>query len=370
MSFFLNKHDFLKVTAADIAQIYLEYLKTQQEFNCWVVAFWFDKKRKTIFCLIDAPDLESVKEIQQLYHSFSNEIIQVEENRIKNFFRNITNPKPLAGKNISQSLVFPESELSTVMAIKVYCSSKFLTRELTKRKRLIEEFQVCSHKLVKKNEGRILKSTCDGCIYTFGSVSQSIKSALQIQQELNVQNETTGGIIVVGIGIDGKRLINGQYISFEESTNLAQRLCCIAGNNQIMVSSIVEQQFQLEELWPLVENRNWKSLNCKDEQFLIRLMDIIEQNYREDLKISDFCKIMGESRSQLYRKIIEITNLPPIELINEFRLKKATELMNTQNGSNISQIAFEAGFNSLSYFSRRFKKRYGLLPSAYTNSMS
>lgn len=156
----------------------------------------------------------------------------------------------------------------------------------------------------------------------------------------------------------------------EEAANLASRLCCIAANNQILISSSVEEQIQLEELEALVENSNLKSLPYRDEQFLIRLMDIIEVHYREDLKIGDFCKIMGESRSQLYRKIIEVTNLPPIELINEFRLKKAIELMNTQNGSNISQIAFEAGFNSLSYFSRRFKKRYGLLPSAYMHRIS
>lgn len=366
MPVFLDRHDFFRVTATDIARIFQEDLRVQQEFGCWVLAYWFDQKRKTTFCLVDAPDVETVREMHcYVHHSYPNQIIQVEEDIIESFLRCIEGVKSPYNP---QSLFFQKPNFSAVMVMKIDCSYSSKTKEYSKSERIFEDFKHCSQKLIKKNKGRMIKSACDGCIYSFDSVSRSIKSALQIQQELSVRiNNKREKTIMLSIGIDGGRPMHEHCDLFEETKNLAGRLCCIAGNNQIVVSAKVKEQIQLKNLGTLAKNGNLKSLSYKDEQFFSRLMDIIELNYKEDLKIGDFCKIMGESRSQLYRKIIEVTNLPPVVLINEYRLKRAAELMSLQKGSNVSQIAFEAGFNSLSYFSKRFKKRFGHLPSAYMN---
>lgn len=368
MAVFLDRRDFLKVTSNDIAQIQVEDLKIQHKNGCSILAYWFDRKRRTTFYLIDAPDLKSVREMHcHVPRAYPNHIIQVEEGVIENFLNNILNLKSLAKEHAS--LVLHKQKFSAVLVMKLYYSDPFfLTKKCSKRKRWFEEFKDFSQKLVKSNRGRICEISCDGCIYSFDSISQSIKSALQIRHELDLQTKINGGkTITLGIGIDGGRSINRHCDIFEETNNLARRLCCIAGSNQIVVSSIVKEQIQMEDLEALEASGNLRSLSYKEEQFLTRLMDIIELHYREVFKIENFSKKMGESRSQLYRKIIELTNLPPIALINEFRLKKAIELMNMRKGSNSSEIAFESGFNSLSYFSRRFKKRYGLLPSAYMN---
>lgn len=358
-----------KVTTADIAKIHLEDVRIQLEFGCWVLAYWFDQKRKSTFFLIDAPDLESVKEMHfQVYHSYPSQILQIEEDLIETFLNSIESPNSLVRKYNPQSGFHQQRVFSAVMVMKLHCSPPISPNKYTKRNRVFEDFKHSSLKLVRKNKGRIAKSANDGHIYYFESISQSIKSALQIQQELEIQIKTNGEKpIILSIGIDGGRPMNEDCDLFEKTINLARRLCYIAGSNQIILSSIVKEQFQLKDWGILLKNCNLKSLNHREEQFLTRLMDVIELNYREDLKIADLCKVMGESRSQLYRKIIEITNLSPISLINEFRLKRATDLMNMQKGNNISQIAFESGFNSLSYFSRRFKKRFGHLPKAYMN---
>ncbi len=106
-----------------------------------------------------------------------------------------------------------------------------------------------------------------------------------------------------------------------------------------------------------------------EEKFLNQLMDITERTWnQEGLKVSDFGKQMGLSKSQLYRKITSLTGYSPNEFIKEFRLKKAIELIERQQ-DNISQIAYEAGFNSLSYFSKCFHKRFGILPSVIANAL-
>jgi len=73
---------------------------------------------------------------------------------------------------------------------------------------------------------------------------------------------------------------------------------------------------------------------------------------------------MAMSKSQLYRKTVALTGLSPNILLKEFRLEKAKELMKKQHYT-ISQITFDSGFTSPSYFTKCFKKKFGLLPMDY-----
>ncbi len=99
-------------------------------------------------------------------------------------------------------------------------------------------------------------------------------------------------------------------------------------------------------------------------------MEYTEDNWREsNLRVDDFGKHLGYSKSQLYRKMISLTGKSPNALIKEYRLDRALTLFNKQKG-NISEIAFETGFNSPAYFSKCFLEKYGILPSDYTRKSS
>jgi AraC-like DNA-binding protein len=50
--------------------------------------------------------------------------------------------------------------------------------------------------------------------------------------------------------------------------------------------------------------------------------------------------------------------------LNELRLRKAGDLLAREGDRRISDIAFDCGFNDLSYFNRSFRRRFGLTPSA------
>jgi AraC-like DNA-binding protein len=91
----------------------------------------------------------------------------------------------------------------------------------------------------------------------------------------------------------------------------------------------------------------------------------LEENWQNpDFDVDEFCQAMAMSKSQLYRKTIALTGLSPNILLKEFRLEKAKELMKQKHYS-ISQITFDSGFTSPSYFTKCFKKKYGLLPMSY-----
>lgn len=106
-------------------------------------------------------------------------------------------------------------------------------------------------------------------------------------------------------------------------------------------------------------------LTQTDEKFLTLLMDYTESNWSNtNLKVDDFSRPLGYSKSQLYRKIVLLTGKSLNTFIKDYRLNEAFALLN-KNFGNVSEIAYLTGFTSPSYFSKCFQKKYGHLPSDY-----
>lgn len=102
-----------------------------------------------------------------------------------------------------------------------------------------------------------------------------------------------------------------------------------------------------------------------DEAFLQRILDIVEQHLDDnDFSIDCLAKKMTMSRMQLYRKVKALTNETPNTLIRTIRLKRAAQLLATQQ-FNISEVAYKVGFSDLKYFRERFKEQFGVIPSEY-----
>ena len=70
------------------------------------------------------------------------------------------------------------------------------------------------------------------------------------------------------------------------------------------------------------------------------------------------------SRVQLYKKLLQITGKTPTEFIRIIRLKRAMQFLR-ESQLNVSEIAYQLGFNNPKYFSKYFKDEFGVLPSVY-----
>ncbi len=81
-----------------------------------------------------------------------------------------------------------------------------------------------------------------------------------------------------------------------------------------------------------------------------------------ELKMDDLGDELGMSRVQLYRKVKSLTGISPVELLREMRLQRGYNLLLSTTKS-VSEIAFEVGFNTPSYFSNCFKKQFGKYPT-------
>jgi AraC-like DNA-binding protein len=115
------------------------------------------------------------------------------------------------------------------------------------------------------------------------------------------------------------------------------------------------------------QDYNLKTL-AKDkttQEFLDKCVSYIELHIsNNNLHADDLCKELGLSKTLLYEKIKNITGLTVNEFIKVIRLKRSVEYLK-EGKLNVSQIAIEVGFNSLSYFTRSFVKQYGKSPSEY-----
>ncbi len=111
------------------------------------------------------------------------------------------------------------------------------------------------------------------------------------------------------------------------------------------------------------------SVESVDQRLLRKAIEAIEFNMSNPLFGVDLmARHMAMSRTNLHRKIKAITGISPSELIRNVRLKKAALLL-INKADSVSQISFIVGFEDQSYFSKAFKKQFGVSPSEYAQSM-
>ncbi|MBP7507319.1 MAG: response regulator [Prolixibacteraceae bacterium] len=104
-----------------------------------------------------------------------------------------------------------------------------------------------------------------------------------------------------------------------------------------------------------------------DKIFIEKLTNIIKDNISDpDMDVTFLIKEMGMSRSLLHLKLKNLVDCSTTEYIRSIRLREAVKLIS--NGRfNISEAAYETGFSSPTYFTRRFKEYYGKSPREYFN---
>ncbi|WP_158531130.1 two-component regulator propeller domain-containing protein [Algoriphagus chordae] len=108
------------------------------------------------------------------------------------------------------------------------------------------------------------------------------------------------------------------------------------------------------------------SVNSRDEEMMKNAIQIIKDNItNEFFDIQYLTEELGISRSLLFTKFKAWTNQTPKDFILTVKMKKAASLLE-QHKTNISEVGYIVGFKDPNYFSKAFKKHYGLSPKAYS----
>lgn len=103
----------------------------------------------------------------------------------------------------------------------------------------------------------------------------------------------------------------------------------------------------------------------KDKQFADKLQAILEEQIsNSEFAVDDLASVMGLGRSTFYRKVRGITGYSPNEYMRIIRMKKAAELL-LENRYTVAEVSYKIGIEDPFYFSKCFKKQFGVSPSVY-----
>jgi AraC-like DNA-binding protein len=133
------------------------------------------------------------------------------------------------------------------------------------------------------------------------------------------------------------------------------------------IKNLIETRRMLQEKFGIVtaavQKPDKTRLNCLDEQFMNRILSVIDEHLaEEEFSIEEFGKDVGMSRSQMHRKLKALTGKSASVYLRSVRLAKAKQMIEEKKGT-ISEISYQVGFSSPAYFSRCFKEEFGHAPS-------
>lgn len=138
------------------------------------------------------------------------------------------------------------------------------------------------------------------------------------------------------------------------------------------VNSLLESRKKLRESFSSKEI-NWEekySAFDLDKKLLQKAISVVEENISDiDLSVQQLASKLHLSRTHLHRKLKSLTNQSATEFIRDVRLKNAVKLMK-EGKLKVNEIGYAVGFNSHNYFTRSFKKQYGISPSDYMRNKS
>jgi signal transduction histidine kinase/ligand-binding sensor domain-containing protein/DNA-binding response OmpR family regulator len=136
---------------------------------------------------------------------------------------------------------------------------------------------------------------------------------------------------------------------------------------QSRIKNLLAQQEAMRKLFQkqVEVNPSEISVTSVDEQFIRQSIETVEQNISNpEFSVEDLSRALHMSRVALYKKLLALTGKSPLDFIKTIRLKRAAQLLE-KSQYNISEIAYEVGFNNPKYFARTFRKEFGVLPSEY-----
>jgi len=107
------------------------------------------------------------------------------------------------------------------------------------------------------------------------------------------------------------------------------------------------------------------ALSPHDQKLMNKLTLILERELSNpDLNVDYIGRDLGFSRTAFYRKIRGLMDMSPIDFLRSYRLRKAAEMLH-EGSLSLTEISDSTGFSSYSYFSKSFKKHYGVTPKEY-----
>lgn len=249
MPVYMDRHYIEGATRHAVADAHQKDLALQDKYNVKFMTYWFDEIRCTAFCLIEAPDRETIERAHNEAHgSVPNEVLEVDPTVVDAFLGRIKDPpatSPITSKQISidsgfRAIMFTDLKDSTLMTT-LHGDAKAL--------HLLHVNNALTRNSLKSHRGREIKHTGDGIMASFASVPDAVECAIAIQKAFTAYNqEHSETPLYLRIGLSAGEPIEDHGDLFGKTVQLAARLCAHAEPAQILMDQVVLDQWSGKQL--------------------------------------------------------------------------------------------------------------------------
>jgi len=248
MPVYMDRHYVEGATRHAVADAHQKDLALQEKYEVKFLTYWFDEIRCTAFCLIEAPNRETIERAHNEAHGLvPNEVLEVDPAVVEAFLGRIKDPPapPTKTDGVSidagfRAIMFTDLKDSTRMTL-LYGDAKAL--------HLMHVHNALIRNALNSSRGREVKHTGDGIMASFLSVSDAVECAIAIQKAFAAYNQEHGETpLYVRIGLSAGEPIEEHGDLFGKSVQLAARLCSHAEPGRIVIDQIVLDQWSGKQL--------------------------------------------------------------------------------------------------------------------------
>ena len=249
MPVYMDRHYVEGATRHAVADAHQKDLALQDKYNVKFLTYWFDEMRCTAFCLIEAPNRDTIERAHDEAHGLvPNEIIEVDPAVVDAFLGRIkdppaTSPEKSEGTRVDpgfRAIMFTDLKDSTRMTT-LYGDAKAL--------HLLHVHNALTRNSLNAHRGREIKHTGDGIMASFASVPDAVECAIAIQKAFAAYNqEHAEAPLYLRIGMSAGEPIEEHGDLFGKAVQLAARLCAHAEPSQILIDQVVLDQWSGKQL--------------------------------------------------------------------------------------------------------------------------
>src|SRR5690606_27427382 len=248
MPLYMDYHRFETVTIEDVKNAHLADEKVQDKYGVTYRQFWVNEKEGAVFCLMEGPDREACEAVHREAHGLvACTIVEVDPH----YYSQLMGADFKLDKG---HVLRPDGSQDlgyrNILVANIQGNTEIKTPEEYKSLRVPGDAKRLIVSTVLKYRGRFAAPLRDdNIVAVFDASIDAGRCAMEIQRELlnRINADDNASNIVFRIGLSAGQPLTETTDFFEAAVRLAHRICNIASENQVLLSSLIHELCQSED---------------------------------------------------------------------------------------------------------------------------
>lgn len=356
MPLFMDFHqiDSDAITEEDMYRAHLKDVAVQNKHGLVYKKYYLNLHQKTAFCLMESPNKEACVESHKEAHGIGACNV-IEVSRENEFI-------PYMGEG-------DQNDQDLALTLSGEIDSGFRTIMLVDFLELKESQKLMVTKItdsIKNYNGSIIKVPSEKLMTSFIDAADAVACSIEIAKYFEAE-----GKVIFRIALStGKPVDEYGTDLFQETKQKAKVLSRLGFQRRLCMDLDTKLSASRSKDTAKIDITGITVVDQSSYIQIEQLDKVLIKNLGNSSFNSDALgKQLGLSKSQAYRKISSLFGVPPNRLLSELRLSHAARALK-EGSKTVSEVAYDSGFNSPTYFTRVFRNRFDILPTLIGKSKS